>query len=738
MLRKIHSLPGLVAALFVAVLAITGAILSVEPVLETIAAPKAKTGEMSVAAMADFAKQRHGEIDKIVRTASGTIIVSYFDGDKAGASVFDPASGQVLAPHTPSGFTRIVTNLHRSLLAGDAGRVAAGLGALAMVLLTISGAMLLAARLGGWKAILRPIRGTTAQRWHVELGRIAMTGLLLSALTGCFMSLATFEVIPDGSAQKLATPENVNGGDRLPVGELPALKGIDLTDLRELAFPYASDLSDTYRLTTAHGVSHIDAATGGVLAFQAHSTAREVYELIYMLHTGQGIWPLALLLGFCALMVPVLSVTGAMIWWKRRSGFVRIADNTGAQSADTIILVGSEGNSTWGFARTLHAALTLAGHRVHAAPMNALVPAYAKAARMLILTATYGDGAAPASANVFLSRLCLIKTGIPVAVLGFGDLSFPHFCRFADDVTTALSAKGWPILLDTQRIDRQSSQEFARWGEALGAVTGCNLQLAHVAQVPKTGMLTLARRVDYGAEVQAPTAILTFEAAQPEAGTDLWRQLFPRRLPAFEAGDIVGVLPPGSNVPRYYSLASASKDGILEICVRKQPGGLCSTYLHSLAAGGTIEAFIRPNPGFRPNRSKAPLVLIGAGAGIGPLMGFIRQSSGKRPVHLYWGGRSPSSDFLYENELGMHLINQRLSTLNTIFSRITGGGYVQDRIGADSAELLSMIRQGAQILVCGGRDMAAGVANALEAILHPAGLTLASLRLDGRYVEDVY
>src|SRR5690606_9184982 len=141
---------------------------------------------------------------------------------------------------------------------------------------------------------------------------------------------------------------------------------------------------------------------------------------------------------------------------QRRRSLPHIGNNSPAATADTILLVGSEGGSTWEFAKTLHAALRQAGHKVHAAPMNALAPAFPKAARMLILTATYGDGTAPTSAGAFLARLAQHKTKLPVAVLGFGDRSFPKFCRFADEVAAALAAKGWPALLETDRIDRQS------------------------------------------------------------------------------------------------------------------------------------------------------------------------------------------------------------------------------------------------------------------------------------------
>lgn len=734
MLRKIHSWAGLVAALLVSALAITGAILSVEPVIDRASDVPVISGQTTLAGFASAMQVSYPEIDKITRAPSGVVVVTYFEGDKAAAIHVDPTTMTVLGPHVPSPFLRFVTNLHRSFLLGDGGRMAAGVGALAMLILTLSGAMMLAARLGGWRALLKPIRGSALQRWHAELGRFAMIILLVSALTGIYMSLTTFGFLPDGASGKSATVAGTEA-PRLPVGALQALQVVDLADLRELAFPYAADPTDVYTLTTADGVSQIDAATGAVLASEPHSLTRRISETIYQLHTGQGLWPLAVLLGLSALCVPIFAVTGGIIWWQRQRGKVRIAHNVPATSADTILLVGSEGNTTWGFARTLHAALTAAGHRVHAAPMNALAPAYPKAQRMLILAATYGDGAAPASASDFMARLAKSTMPMPVAVLGFGDRSFPKFCAFADQIEVALEARGWPILLALQRIDRQSAQAFAQWGTVLGAVLGVPLMLTHVATRPATTTLRLVKRADYGAQVQAPTSILTF-AAVPRQGFP--GSLLPSPLPRFEPGDLVGIFPPGSDQPRFYSLASGNRDGMLEICVRKQPGGLCSGFLHDLAPGETMEAFIRPNPAFRPATGHAPLILIGAGAGIGPLMGFIRHNGTKRPLHLYWGGRSPVSDFLYEDELKGHIEGHRLTRLATAFSRIPGGTYVQDRLAGEAPEILALIRAGAQILVCGGRDMAGGVTRALEGMLAPAGLSLATLKAEGRYVEDVY
>ncbi|MFH3479022.1 PepSY domain-containing protein [Xanthobacter variabilis] len=729
MLRRLHGLPGVVLALGLSFIAITGVVLSVQPAMDRMAAP-AIPGNMSVAALAEAVAARHQSVDTIRMRADGTFTVAFEDADARGVERLDPATGAGLGPYQVSETTRFITNLHRAFLMGDAGRVAAGAGAFAMLALSVSGLVLLARRLGGARALLRPIRGTPAQRWHGELGRLATVGLIVSSLTGLWMSAGTFGLIPQPQAP--VAEVTASGGAPAPVGSLSALRGTKLSELRELTFPAAGDATGTYVLRTAAGEAVIDPATGDQLAFTPASALERLDGVFRMLHTGRGgAWLLGLLLGLSALAVPVLSGTGIVMWVRRRAARPRIVANVPVRAADTVILVGSEANSTWGFAGTLHKALTAAGHHVHTAAMSEIGPEHLKAERMLILAATHGDGAAPASAAAFLSRLSGLEGKVPVAVLGFGDRSFPRFCGFAEDVAGALQAKGWPLLMPMKRIDRRSAQEFAQWGQDLGAALGHELTLTHIAETPKTQVLTLVEREDYGAAVGAPVAILRFRMPQSRGHAS--------PLPEFEAGDLLAIVPPGSAMPRFYSLASSTRDGMAEICVRLREGGLCSSFLHGLKAGDEVDAFIRTNPTFHPAEGRMPLILIGAGAGIGPLAGFVRANAPGRPVHLYWGGRSPSSDFLYEHELARHLAEKRLTSLSTAFSRApAGSAYVQDRIAADAPRLRELIRQGAQILVCGGRDMAEAVRRALDPIVHPLGLDLATLKTHGRYVEDVY
>ena len=107
-------------------------------------------------------------------------------------------------------------------------------------------------------------------------------------------------------------------------------------------------------------------------------------------------------------------------------------------------------------------------------------------------------------------------------------------------------------------------------------------------------------------------------------------------------------------------------------------------------------------------------------------------------MHLFFGMRHAASDFLYGEELAQWQAEGRLTRLFTAASRGQRPHYVQDALRMQAAEVTDLIQQGARIMVCGGREMAAGVCETLAHILAPPGLTPAMLRAEGRYVEDVY
>lgn len=734
MIRSLHRWPGLITALLLVLLGLSGAALSVFPAIEAVGAPIQSEPALSVADLASRIKAVYPGVEQIHRAPSGRITAFWFDAGMPGGAVIDSTTGKGVGSADVPPLQRWLTTLHRSLFLDDTGRMVAAVGAAAMLLLALTGAALVLRRTGGWRHVLSPLKGPLAGRVHVEIARFAVLGLALSSLTALWMTASTFGLLPEGAGPP-PFPE-VSGLGGFDLAQMQALQNTPVTALRDLTFPYPNDLTDAFTLKTDSGQGFVDQGTGKLVAWSNLSVWDRMTETIYMLHTGRGAAVLGVILGLMALGVPVMAGTGTLMWVAGRRSRPRLRNNASAAQADTILLVGSEGGSSWGFAATLHAALTAAGERVHAAPMSAFAPGrYHRAARIVVFAATYGNGIAPASAKGFLDRLATLPAlPIPLTVLGFGDRSFPAYCGYAQDVAAAAEARGWAPLLPFDSVDRQSPQDFARWGRVFGAKIGVALELNHEPVTPRTEALTLISRRDYGVEVKAPTAILRF--ALPVA--PLWRRLTGLGALRFAAGDLLGIVPKGSQVPRFYSLASATGDGFVEICVRKHPHGLCSGQLFALVPSETIGAFVRRNPTFRPARGRAPVILIGAGTGIGPLAGFLRANRRHRPMHLWFGARHPDSDMLYGDDLAGWAADGRLETLTTAFSRTATHCHVQDALHRDGARVAQLVASGAQILVCGGRGMAAGVSEALADILAPLGLTPARLKAEGRYAEDVY
>lgn len=732
MFRSLHRWFGLVATVLVIVLAVSGAALSVFPAAERLSAPG--TGNMTVAQLAAHVAAAHPTVGEIRRSASGTVTASYTEGDQPVTAVVDPQTGADLGPAAQSPTLRWLINLHRSLFLGDSGRIATALGAAALLTLSISGLILMARRAGGWRFIFKPVRGTGDGRLHTVISRLALPGLVLSSVTALWMTAMAFSLLPQGAGAP-AFPSDVSGRTGVAVGTIEALKNTQANALHVLTFPVAGDPTDVFTLTSDAGQGYIDQGTGELLAWQTVNWVDRLDQFVMALHTGRGLASIGLLLGLSALAVPLLGWTGLTVWLKGRRKHK--TSSAPADTAETIVLVASEGGTTWGFAETLRDALSAQGHSIHVGSLAHFSPNHwPKARRVILFAATYGDGAAPSNAEGFLDRFAEMKAPahLSLAVLGFGDRSFPSFCGFGADIAALAEKRGWRMLLPFDTIDRQSPQDFSRWGMALGRALGVNLVLNHQPERPATFTLSLVSRRDFGASVQATTSILRF--ALPKVS--FWQKMTGSGLPRFEAGDLIGILPVGSDVPRFYSLASGTRDGFVEICVRRQPGGLCSNQLTRLEPGDRIAGFVRHNEGFRPKSGRKPVILVGAGAGIAPLAGFARANHRRQPMHLYFGTRHPHADALYAEELVGWNEDGRLRDVSVAFSRTARPAYVQDMIRKDAQRLNKLIAAGGQVLVCGGRDMAAGVAEAFAEVLRPQGMTLATLKAEGRYAEDVY
>jgi cytochrome P450/NADPH-cytochrome P450 reductase len=149
--------------------------------------------------------------------------------------------------------------------------------------------------------------------------------------------------------------------------------------------------------------------------------------------------------------------------------------------------------------------------------------------------------------------------------------------------------------------------------------------------------------------------------------------------------------------------------------------------------------------------------MVCAGTGLAPFHGFLQDRAlaaqehevTPAPALLFFGCDHPDVDYLYRDELA-HWAEQGIVQVRPAFSAAPADGvtFVQDRLWADRADVVDLVKDGAVFFVCGdGRRMAPAVYDTCTRIfIEATGATAeqaeawltAMQRERGRYVADVF
>jgi len=140
-------------------------------------------------------------------------------------------------------------------------------------------------------------------------------------------------------------------------------------------------------------------------------------------------------------------------------------------------------------------------------------------------------------------------------------------------------------------------------------------------------------------QVSEDVVILRFEIAREHA--------FP-----FESGQFVHLVR-SDGLTRPYSIASVPADGYVELHVRRVRDGAMSRWLYDQIPVGEPVRLRGPNGDccYAPEHPDAPIVLIGSGTGLAPLVGVLREAlahAHRGPIHLFHAGRTTSALYLHD------------------------------------------------------------------------------------------
>ncbi|MGX1317546.1 putative iron-regulated membrane protein [Bradyrhizobium sp. USDA 377] len=369
-LLQVHSIAGLVLALLLALIALTGAVMSFEDeIVDHLnagimqVAPREMPALMPDELVARLkAGQDVGQVSAIMLSSDPAAAVRVrFARDEQGTrpnSLYvDPYDARVLGAPRAEEFFATVRKLHRWLLIpGDAkgwGRQITGVAALGLIVMLVSGLVLRwPRRAGSVKMWLKPNLGLSGRGLHRSLHAVIGTWVLpvylVMTLTGLWYS---FDWYKDGVVWLLSRPE-VSAAKMQP--KMPA-KAPRVAARSEPAQPIGFDQAwTTFRreegdrfaralltlppspgtairirswgkdstLDTTRDEFRIDAVTGQLVSAERYADktlGEKIIANVLDIHRGAVLgWPGKLAFMIAAALMPLFSVTGILLYLSRR------------------------------------------------------------------------------------------------------------------------------------------------------------------------------------------------------------------------------------------------------------------------------------------------------------------------------------------------------------------------------------------------------------------------------------
>lgn len=191
--------------------------------------------------------------------------------------------------------------------------------------------------------------------------------------------------------------------------------------------------------------------------------------------------------------------------------------------------------------------------------------------------------------------------------------------------------------------------------------------------------------------------------------------------------------------PRYYSIASASNEqqtvSILYKAVKyqnlgRQRFGVASNYLQDTQPGQVLQGGLKPNPTFKlPEKASTPIVMIGAGTGLAPFIGFMQHRERQQVAGqdlgealLFFGETHQQTNCLFCDEF-RDWQKQGLVDNFYAFSRDQADKvYVSNRLLEQGDRLWDLLNNQAEFYICGSQaKLAESVKDALMKILQQQG-----------------
>tara|TARA_B100000767_G_C19766391_1_gene537733 strand:+ start:1161 stop:3350 length:2190 start_codon:yes stop_codon:yes gene_type:complete len=700
--RYSHLSLAISSALFIVIASITGIILAFEPISNKLKPYNISNLEtISIAETVSVLQDKYDEIITLEVDENNFITTSVILKDgKSDTFYIDPTTGEKIGKSiSRKKIYEFATNLHRSLFLKSTGRFIVGFVSFLLLLISISGVYLIVIRQGGFsKVFSKIIKENIHQYYHIVVGRYMLIPIIIITLTGIYLSLEKFSFLPQVNNSHQILNADKTAPSIHPI-DFKFFKSTKLQDIEKIEFPFSSDEDDYFFVKTIDNEFAIHQFNGEIISQKKESLVALGSHYSFLLHTGHGsiIWSIILLLASVAILFFIYS--GFSMTLKRRKESSSIKNKTLKDVAEYILLVGSETGSTIRFASVFKNALIKANKSVFASELNSY-DTYENAKNIIIFTATYGEGDAPANAQKFIQRMNTIEpiNKLNYSVIGFGSKAYPEFCKYAIEVNENLqNHHKFSPTIPLFKINNQEINSFNKW----------------VAKWSHFNKIELETNFNENLKPNKQVFTVINKTAMNNDNTFII-QLKPDKKIKFTSGDLLSITPKNETKSRLYSIGKIN-DTIL-LSIRKHEAGVCSTYFHDLRIADKIKGSIQENKKFNFPKKSKEVILIANGTGIAPFLGMIQENKNVK-VHLFWGGRNKKSFEIYKKMIVLALKNKTLTSLNIAYSREQKENkYVQNLLKNHTKLVSNILQNENHILICGSLKMQKGVEDIIDLI----------------------
>ncbi|PCH76234.1 MAG: FAD-binding oxidoreductase [Flavobacteriaceae bacterium] len=696
--RYSHLTLAISSFMFILLATLTGVILALEPISNRLKPYAVKnTDDLLLSQTIEKLKTTYDEVLSIDIDKNDFVIVSVVTKEGRSETFYiNPFTSKKIGDIIEKApVFKFATNLHRSLFLKSTGRAIVGFVSFLLFLMSITGLLLIVKRQGGVKRFFsKVLRENFEQYYHIIIGRYSLIPLIIITLTGVFLSLEKFSLIPSDKNIHISNFKRE---------ELFLFKSLLLSDVVRVEFPFSNAVEDYFVIKLKDKELYVNQFNGHVISEKKDSFVTFISRWSMLLHTGQAsmLWSVILLLTCFSLLFFIYS--GFAISLKRKKKSIKITNEFNKDTAEYIILIGSETGSTVTFAGVLHDALLAEGCSVYTSELNSYT-SYKKAKHLVLLTSTYGDGESPSNAKYFskLVHSTSLSNRLQYAVVGFGSLAYKDYCKYAILVDDLLQKnQNFTQNLKLHKIHNQSFVEFEIWVNNWNESTGLNLVVKNPIQIlnhKKTTLFKLVKRSDINLD------------------NSFLLELEPVKKTLFFSGDLLSITPNSDHVERLYSIGKVNNKMLLSI--KKHEFGVCSKYFSELKINDMVLAMVKSNKKFHFPKSAKDVIMIANGTGIGPFLGMINdENTNKTKIHLFWGGRTQASFQMYSKQIDIAIRARKLIGIYLSFSREGNKKkYVQKDLEENKDLIAEVIKNNGVIMICGSMAMQKGVLETLDSI----------------------